>query len=563
VVAEIYFRTLWRGHVIQTGPAMRSHAPLLLHIISLKPEHTRPGLICRTGWTDRKLRTWFYCGLLAVFVFRVLLLWVLPLDLSGDEAYYWDWGRHLDWGYFSKPPGIAWLMALAGWAGGDTAFGIRFFAVLLGTGGLWLLYELGSRMYDTRTGLMAALIFALTPANAALNLILTIDAPLVFCWTGAMLAFWGFAQSQGRSRAWAVGLTLFLAGGLLTKQMALVFYPLTFLVLAACPNFRILLKSFSFWLALVLPLAALLPTLYWNSNNDWITFTHTLHHFESGSPVPSVRVWRVLEFFGSGLGLLTPVVCILIMLLMSATILGWKQLAARERLIWIFSGLGLLIITLLAFRQRVNPNWPAVFVPGALVLLTSWSLGHWSTGYQWMDQWRKLRLPCLYVTLGCFLFFHGVIFAFSFGDLRVAALNPVLRLQGWSRLADEINNLHSKQSNPANVIFITQGHRYMTSELAFYLSGHPEVYRFNPVRGFIETQYDLWKSPAGRLGHDAFIVVYGLDPDVDPRLSACFEEVNLLKEFDQSQSPSTDNKIAIYFGRNLHSWPVGATDASN
>ena len=50
----------------------------------------------------------------AVFIIRFLVLLTAPIDLSGDEAYYWEWGRHLDWGYFSKPPLIGWLMGLAG-----------------------------------------------------------------------------------------------------------------------------------------------------------------------------------------------------------------------------------------------------------------------------------------------------------------------------------------------------------------------------------------------------------------------------------------------------------------
>src|SRR4051812_4510071 len=75
---------------------------------------------------------WIFAAL--VLGFRLLVLIVVPVDLSGDEAYYWEWGRHLDWGYLSKPPGIAWLMALAGKAGGDTTFGIRVFSTVLGTG---------------------------------------------------------------------------------------------------------------------------------------------------------------------------------------------------------------------------------------------------------------------------------------------------------------------------------------------------------------------------------------------------------------------------------------------
>src|SRR5690242_21803079 len=32
------------------------------------------------------------------------------LDLSPDEAHYWDWSRHLDWSYYSKGPLVAWII---------------------------------------------------------------------------------------------------------------------------------------------------------------------------------------------------------------------------------------------------------------------------------------------------------------------------------------------------------------------------------------------------------------------------------------------------------------------
>ena len=57
----------------------------------------------------------FLLLLIGVTVFR--LLWHLllnPVGLMGDEAYNWDWGRHLAWGYYSKPPGSAWLHSLIG-----------------------------------------------------------------------------------------------------------------------------------------------------------------------------------------------------------------------------------------------------------------------------------------------------------------------------------------------------------------------------------------------------------------------------------------------------------------
>src|SRR2546430_15627395 len=47
-------------------------------------------------------------------VLRFLYLAInCPLDLSPDEAHYWDWSRHLDWSYYSKGPLVAWIIWLS------------------------------------------------------------------------------------------------------------------------------------------------------------------------------------------------------------------------------------------------------------------------------------------------------------------------------------------------------------------------------------------------------------------------------------------------------------------
>ena len=483
------------------------------------------------------------------------MLLLLPLDLSGDEAYYWEWGRHLDWGYVSKPPGIAWIMAGLRVLGADTVFGIRLFSLLLSSGGLALLFFLGRSMYDARTGLMAALVFALTPANCALSFLLTIDAPLLLCWTGAMLGLWRMLDSE-RSEAWsALILALFLTGGLLSKQMALCFYPLTFLMLLVCPAYRPVLKSPWFWTALILPLLALLPTLVWNAQHDWVTFSHTSHHFETGSPTLTVRLVRFFEFLGSGLGLLTPLIGVLMGIVLLAALFRWRSLESRERFLWVFNGLGLLVLTLLTFRQRINPNWPAIFVPGGLLLTTAWYFGHWSVGISWVKRSRWAFRPGLVVALGACVLFYGFILAFSWKVIGRPGLNPVQRLQEWSRLAGEISALHAAQPDPKKVFFITQGHRYMTSELAFYLPGRPQVYPFIRAGHAAGSQHALWGSPRELKGNDALIVVYGVDTALDTQLVELFDEVTLLKEFDLSQSPSGVSRPTVYLGRNLRNWP--------
>src|SRR5947207_1274829 len=144
---------------------------------------------------------------LAVLVL-LRLLYLVPFtaqfDLATDESYYWEWGRRLDWGYFSKPPLIGWLMALVGRLSHDSEWGVRLMALALGTGSLVMLRSLAEKLFGPRAAFLTLLLAALTPANAALNIFLTIDAPLVFFWTAALLVFWKLMEEPDKPVRWSL-----------------------------------------------------------------------------------------------------------------------------------------------------------------------------------------------------------------------------------------------------------------------------------------------------------------------------------------------------------------------
>ena len=64
----------------------------------------------------------------ALTALRLAALFATPLELYPDEAQYWLWSRTLDWGYYSKPPMIAWLIWGTTHVGGDTEPWVRLSA---------------------------------------------------------------------------------------------------------------------------------------------------------------------------------------------------------------------------------------------------------------------------------------------------------------------------------------------------------------------------------------------------------------------------------------------------
>ena len=50
------------------------------------------------------------CGI--VLLTKIIAVYNTNFDLFGDEAQYWIWSQNPDFGYYSKPPLLAWIIAL-------------------------------------------------------------------------------------------------------------------------------------------------------------------------------------------------------------------------------------------------------------------------------------------------------------------------------------------------------------------------------------------------------------------------------------------------------------------
>jgi 4-amino-4-deoxy-L-arabinose transferase-like glycosyltransferase len=120
----------------------------------------------------------------------LIKLWLaLAIPLTGDEAYFYQWGKHLDWGgYYDHPPMAGWILWLLQQFSSNLLV-LRLPAILL-----WIVITLGmmdllDRLSPAAAGkrwLLGSLFLAL-PFTWSLNLITT-DTPLVF-----FLFFSGYA----------------------------------------------------------------------------------------------------------------------------------------------------------------------------------------------------------------------------------------------------------------------------------------------------------------------------------------------------------------------------------
>ncbi|MDB5346490.1 MAG: glycosyl transferase family 39 [Schlesneria sp.] len=490
--------------------------------------------------------------LVVLLILRVGYLLICPLDLVPDEAYYWDWSRQLDWSYYSKPPMIAWLIAFSTFIGGDTEFAIRFPAALMGTLGLWPVYELGRSMYDHRIGLWAFLIVAASPGMTVLCLLMTIDAPFLVAWTASLYCLWRLFAAEQPVLKWLVPAILATGVGLLTKQSAMGLIPLMMLFLLTGKSDRPRFKTAALWLWICGSLAFLLPVIFWNNHHSWVTLEHTSRHFGS-QPVSALRhVTRFLEFIASQFGILSPLVCWMMLVVVATVLVMLPRLERRERFLLCFGGIPLIAVTALSLFQQVQPNWAiALHLPG-LILLAAWGGGALPLSLR-LDAWRKW-LPT-FVGFSAVMSVGVAIAPFVIPNSSVAgtAFDPTFRLRGWRDLGQQVATIMQNLPQHEDVLVIAATSRGPVSELAYYLPGKPRVYRWN-VGQVVDSQHDLWSGPSDAHKLDAVIITDGV-AKVPKRLAQSFSSVTEIGPVHVSLGSRKSRHYRIWRGESFEAWP--------
>jgi 4-amino-4-deoxy-L-arabinose transferase-like glycosyltransferase len=497
-------------------------------------------------WTRR-----FFLLLGLVSLWRLFYLFIVPLDLGPDEAYYWDWSRQLDWGYFSKPPMIAWVNAVSTAIFGISAEAVRLPAVLLGTAGLWGMFLAARQIFDARIGFWAVAAWLAGMGSASLGLIMATDVLLCLFWSAGLYFLWHLLEQPEHGNRWWWG-TLFCVGlGALSKQMMLVFPLLLFIYLLLSVEDRPQLKRLWPYSLSVLSCAFLLPTLYWNYRHDWITLQHTAHHVEPTAPGLAERLGFFTKFVGSQLGLLSPVTWLLLVAVLFFSLLGFRRLRREEKYLLAFSAPGLIAFVLLSFIQSINPNWPAVFYLSGLILLAARICGSGSPAVAGKGQ----RLFHWGLGLGVVLTLlaYSLPLLVQYANLPLGKIDPSKRIRGWSGYGEKIYQTLQRQPRPEQTLVISPLRKYV-AEAAFYVPGHPTAYRWSGKTIHVASQYDLWPGPLNQLGWDALIV-----SDYQAELSAdlidAFDRIEKLEDVKTELPGGVTRAYTIYRGSHLRFWP--------
>jgi undecaprenyl-diphosphatase len=518
---------------------------------------------------ERPYSTILFLCLLSFSLFRIYYILHGALDLTPDEAHYWEWSRRLDLSYYSKGPMIAYLIYIGTSLFGDSVFGIRIMAVLCSTLSSIFLYFLGKKLYDESVGLFSAVLMQIIPLFSTFGFIFTIDSPFILFWTVSLLLFCqatiipqrrrenplfpnnksspfaslspnnnheslsdgGREEKKDRSLLyWCLsGITVGL--GLLTKYTMAFFYPCALLFLLFSKDLRRILFTKGPYIGLIISFLIFSPVIIWNANYDWVTLKHTAGqtHIAEGF---QISLKSFFEFIGSQVGVLTPILFVLMALSL------WKLRKNREGafLYW-FSIPVVIFFIFKSIQGKVQANWA---LPGYITWIVAFSSYYMKRFYTLGKVMQFLIVSALIISLGVTSVAHYP----SIVNLPVK-LDPTERLHGWQELGEEVTRIY-KEMSATHPVFIFSDTYQVSSQLAFYIKGHPVTYCINLGRRM--NQYDIWPGFHDLIHYDAIFVMVG-DHKFPEELAPAFQKVEkrVLKAYTKKHVELRDYSIFLCY----------------
>lgn len=377
-------------------------------------EPTAPGL----------LPVWLLCiGLVLIASWRFFIASNLPLSV--DEAYYVAWSKSPDWGYWTKPPLIAWAIGGARMVCGESIACIRSTALIGFPLTSLVLAVLAWRMGESlKSACLVAFLFATIPLSSFYGIAATTDTFLLLMWASAMLCLW--LALHGRFWAWPM-LGLAFGLGMLAKYTMVVF-GISALLILLHPQWRSHWKTWGPYLALLVAVVVFSPNVVWNLTHQMPTFQHTAN-ITHGAKSFGLYWDSLASFLAQQVLIGNPfLVCFFLLAAFrfaksapSAT--TWFSLSAAVPMLCVICGQALM--------TRAYANWAAPAYLGVCLLAVSHMSAHS----------RKISLSlalAFNIVFAVVLYHYQALVATPFQLKDTAASDPFWALRNWPKINEQV-----------------------------------------------------------------------------------------------------------------------------
>ncbi|MGR3951930.1 MAG: hypothetical protein QRY74_03345 [Chlamydia sp.] len=315
----------------------------------------------------------FYLFFIGTRLLLFLYLVFASVGLLPDEAQYWTWSRSLQYGYYSKPPGIAWQIALSSFlfakAGFDVAPRVISFCIWPFIAALFLKKSLFLLLKDCSFSYLVATLYLFSPLGLFGSIFATTDGAVIALSFATLYSLLSISHKDPHQvNRYAILGACCIGIGSFWKWTILLFLPI--LLYEYCRQNK---ASIGVFLGIAfIALLGLLPPLLWNVQHNWITFRHIGSSF--AAPQRAYGFRSGIEFFFSSTSLISFGYWLMggfglkISLFSSISFLR-KEGYEGIRLIALFTFFIWGGLFLLSFFQKIQGNWALISTPPFFLFL--------------------------------------------------------------------------------------------------------------------------------------------------------------------------------------------------
>lgn len=417
-------------------------------------------------WRARPV-AFFLCAAGIIAAARIAALFFFQADIGPDEAQYWIWSKAPAFGYYSKPPLIAWAIGATTGLFGDAPWAVRLSAPLFQFGACLYLFVLARRLYGEAAGFWSGLGWLLLPGVSLSSALITTDAPLLFFWSAALCYFFSMLSAKAEARSAlppAILLGAAVGLGFLAKYAMVYFLIGAALALVLSRKTRRAFPWRAGLVAAAVAAAVFAPNIWWNAAHNFDTLAHTAANANWSGRL--FHPANFLNFLFSQFGVfgVLPTLGLIWGLATARRCIGeaGEQREADIALL-AFALTPLAIVAPEALISRAHANWAAASYPAAIILVTVWAL---RARALWAVAANAVFNTCVAAILVAALSDFALVDA-------VGASNAVKRVRGWPAQGAAV------RAAAAGYDAILVDDRELMGELLYYARGGPPIRAWN------------------------------------------------------------------------------------
>jgi membrane-associated phospholipid phosphatase len=468
---------------------------------------------------------WLTAAVATLTAVRLVALNFSVVDLFPDEARYWAWAQAPAFGYSSKPPLIAWIIAGAGHICGSSEPCVRAPAPLFYAGTALICYCIARHFYGARAAFWTGLSIALATGVIFSARIISTDVPLLFFWAIALLAYVKLLDAP--TLRWSAVLGLALGLGLLAKY-AMIYFLLGALVASFIDSrARAMWRERAFWLGLVIALLVFAPNLIWNATHNFVTFRHTRGNILGAGLHPNPL--GMLGFIATQFAVCGPIVfAVFLFAFVRPSRFQWNR---ADQIMIAFALPPLALVMADALVTSAKANWAAASVVSISIVAVALLVRQ--------RQWRWLQAS---IALGLALqivLSVGDAFADRISLAFLPKSDVYHRTMGWKAMSLLVRQ--KADTNGARSIAAEQSD--VVASLLYYLRGDIWPIFSGPIGAAPANQFDRarpWTSAAPEP------LLYLSDRSQPERLAQYYSAVEALAPIDAATGPHSARRFFAF-----------------